>query len=431
MELKPGYKQTEVGLIPKEWDAVTLKQIVEGNRLPSGIYKAKGLYGRGKRIIKVCDVFGYDYFVPDLAQKVELSDAEISNYRVRQGDIIIALASVKLEGVGKVLLVDRLNEDTAYDHNVALIRLINKVDQRYVFHLFKSDLVRKQVVSRATQVGTTFLKTSTILEFPLPLPATRAEQETIADALSDVDALLAGLDRLIAKKRDVKQAAMQQLLTGQTRLPGFHGEWEEKTLGQLFHLTGGYSASREQLSSKGYCYLHYGDIHKSSKSFVDVRAEYQDIPKLDISLKKVSSTSLLKDGDVVFVDASEDDEGTSRHVVVLNDASVPFIAGLHTIVAKPKSRELAHEYQRYCFQTSAVRQQFLFYAVGTKVSGISKANIAKLTLLVPGISEQNAIAEVLTDMDTEIAALEQRREKTRALKQAMMQELLTGKTRLI
>jgi type I restriction enzyme S subunit len=270
----------------------------------------------------------------------------------------------------------------------------------------------------------------TLRKMPVPVPHP-SEQRAIARALSDVDALLGGLDRLIAKKRDLKQATMQQLLTGQTRFPGFDGEWEKRTLGQLFDFSGGYSASREQLSSKGHCYLHYGDIHKSSKSFVDVGVEYPDIPKLDIPLKKVSPTSLLEDGDVVFVDASEDDEGTSRHVVVVNKASVPFIAGLHTIVAKPKSKELIHAYRRYCFQTSAVRQQFLFYAVGAKVSGISKTNIAKLTLPLPGISEQNAIAEVLRNIDAEIAALEQRSEKTRSLKQAMMQELLTGKTRLI
>ena len=144
------------------------------------------------------------------------------------------------------------------------------------------------------------------------------EQRAIADALSDVDALLGALGRLIAKKRDLKQAAMQQLLTGQTSLPGFHGEWEVKRLGELFNFSGGYSASRDQLSTEGHCYLHYGDIHKSSKTFVDVRAEYQDIPKLDIPLKRVSPGSLLEDGDVVFVDASEDDVGTSKHVVVVN-----------------------------------------------------------------------------------------------------------------
>lgn len=204
-----------------------------------------------------------------------------------------------------------------------------------------------------------------------------------------------------------------------------------KQLGDLFSFSGGYSASRDQLSTDGHCYLHYGDIHKSPKTFIDVRGEYQDIPKLDVPLKQISPNSLLKDGDVVFVDASEDDEGASKHVVVVNKENVPFISGLHTIVAKSKTDELTHAYRRYCFQTAAIRQQFLFYAVGMKVSGISKTNIAKLTIPVPPPQEQIVIAEALTDMDKDLAMLEQQREKTRGLKQAMMQELLIGTTRLI
>jgi type I restriction enzyme S subunit len=122
-----------------------------------------------------------------------------------------------------------------------------------------------------------------------------------------MDALLNGLELAVIKKRDLKQAAMQQLLTGRIRLPGFAGDWETKTLGELFNFGGGYSASRDQLSTEGYCYLHYGDVHGSTKTFVDTRADYQNIPKLNIPLSKVSSKSLLDDGDVVFVDASEDD----------------------------------------------------------------------------------------------------------------------------
>jgi type I restriction enzyme S subunit len=114
----------------------------------------------------------------------------------------------------------------------------------------------------------------------------------------------------------------------------------------------------------------------------------------------------------------------------VNKDKKPFISGLHTIVAKSKTGKLAHAYRRYCFQTAAIRQQFLYYSVGTKVTGISKTNIAKLTLPVPTISEQTAIAEVLSDMDAELTALEKRRAKTYALKQGMMQELLTGRTRL-
>jgi type I restriction enzyme S subunit len=199
----------------------------------------------------------------------------------------------------------------------------------------------------------------------------------------------------------------------------------------LFDFNGGFSASRDQLSTEGHYYLHYGDIHTASKATVDTSVDFASIPKLNIPLRHVPSKFLLNDGDVVFVDASEEVAGASKHVVVVNKSNVPFIAGLHTIVAKSKTDELANEYRRYCFQTAEIQEQFLFYAVGTKVTGISKANIPKLALLVPPVAEQLVITRVLMDMDAELEVLEQRREKTRALKQAIMQELLTGKTRLI
>ena len=265
----------------------------------------------------------------------------------------------------------------------------------------------------------------------VPLPPTKAEQEAIAEALSDADALIESLEQLLAKKRHVKQGAMQELLTGTKRLPGFRGEWEVRPLGDLFNFSGGFTASRDQLSSEGYCYLHYGDIHGSNKTFIDVRSEYQNIPKLSVLLKRVSSALMLDDGDVVFVDASEDDEGASKHVVIVNTDGIPFISGLHTIVAKSKNDLLDYQYRRYCFQTTAVKRQFRFFAVGTKVSGISKTNIARITLPVPSVPEQAAIAAVLSDMDAELAALEAKLAKARNIKQGMMQELLTGRIRLV
>ena len=266
---------------------------------------------------------------------------------------------------------------------------------------------------------------------PVAVPSTLEEQQAIAEALSDADALIESLSLLLAKKRQIKQGAMQELLTGKKRLPGFSGEWAEKSLGELFQFSGGLSASRDQLSTSGHLYLHYGDIHTSAKNFIDVAAEGSSVPRLDIPLGKVSPAALLSDGDVVFVDASEDDDGVSKHVVVVNPDGVPFIAGLHTIVAKQRRGELNSLYLRYCFQTQAAKEQFRFYAVGTKVSGISKRNIAKIALPVPTRAEQSAIAEILVSIEEDIAALDAKLSKARDLKQAMMQELLTGRIRLV
>lgn len=206
--------------------------------------------------------------------------------------------------------------------------------------------------------------------------------------------------------------------------------WALTPLSDLFVFSGGYTASRAQLSAAGHCYLHYGDIHASTKTTIDTTADQQHIPRLSVPLGDVSPKSLLKDGDVVFVDASEDDEGASKHVVVANQADVPFIAGLHTIVAKGLTNDLDKEYRRYCFQTRAIRQQFLYYAVGTKVKGISKTNIARLLLPVPPLPEQRAIASALSDVDALIDGLTRLIAKKRDLKQAAMQQLLTGQTRL-
>ena len=148
-------------------------------------------------------------------------------------------------------------------------------------------------------------------------------------------------------------------------------------------------------------------------------------------MNKVSSASLLNDRDIVFVDASEDEEGVSRHVVIINPKEIPFISGLHTIVAKRKTNNLDYLYLRYCFQAHSVKSQFRFYSVGTKVSGISKTNIAKIYMPVPSLQEQQAIGQMLSDMDAEIAGLEEKLAKARRIKQGMMQELLTGRVRLV
>ena len=430
MRVRPGYKQTEVGVIPEEWEVTHLG--AHGATYGGLTGKTKTDFGTGEaRFVPFMNVMPNVVIDCDAFERVHVAPSESQNC-VLQHDLLfngssetpeeVALCSVQLAAIPNLFL-----NSFCFGYR---LRDRARIDALFLAHLFRSRTGRKFVKALAQGSTRYNISKKALLTAPLSLPPL-PEQRAIATALSDVDALLDGLDRLIAKKRDLKQAAMQQLLTGQTRLFSFHGEWEVKTLGDLFNFSGGYSASRSQLSTEGHCYLHYGDIHGATKTCVDARADYQDIPKFNIPLKRVSPGSLLKDGDVVFVDASEDDEGTSKYVVVVNKDSVPFISGLHTIVAKSKTNELVHEYRRYCFQTAAVRQQFLFYAVGKKVSGISKTNIPKLTLPVPSVPEQTAIADVLSDMDAELAALEARRDKTRDLKQAMMQELLTGKTRLV
>jgi type I restriction enzyme S subunit len=426
MKLKPGYKQTEVGIVPEEWKVDGLDgfwTVIDCKHITpqfiSNGYPVASIQEIQSRFVNLTDA--------------QLTTPKFYNLLIegkrkpRVGDLILSRNAT----VGNLAQVTDEHPPFAMGQDVCLLRKQSPdFSTDYLQAVFRSPIVANQISDQ--MVGSTFKRINVlqIRNFMVPMPQA-AEQEAIARALSDADALIESLEQLISKKRDLKQGAMQELLTGKRRLPGFTAEWKLKLMGDLFHFSGGFAASREQLSTDGYCYLHYGDIHLSTKSFVDMESEHHEMPKLNIPLKRISPASLLEDGDVVFVDASEDDEGTSKHVVVFNKKAVPFISGLHTIIAKSKTGELEHQYRRYCFQTAEVKRQFRFFAVGTKVSGISKANIVRITIPIPQTAEQIAIAAILSDMETEITALESKLAKARHIKQGMMQELLTGRTRLV
>lgn len=423
MELMPGYKHSDVGVIPEDWK---VRRIADFASVGSGGTPSRQIAAYWGGSIPWITTSQIDFGVITEADQF-ITEEGLRNSAAKL--LPVGTLLMALYGQGKTRgKVGVLGMAATTNQACASIALQEGVSQEFILHYLTS---RYEEIRNSSNSGSQENLNGNIVKgIPVAFPPS-PEQRAIAQALSDVDALLATLDQMIAKKHDLRQATMQQLLTGEKRLPGFTGNWGLKSFGDLFDFSGGYSASRDQLSNEGHCYLHYGDIHGSSKTSVNTRRDFLDIPKLSIALGRISEGSLLKHGDVVFVDASEDDAGTSKHLVIENEDDVPFISGLHTIVAKSKANDLAHAYKHYCFQTPAIRQQFMFYAVGTKVSGISKTNIAKLTLPIPSIPEQIAIADVLSSMDVELATLESRRNKTRNIKQAMMQELLTGRTRLV
>lgn len=333
------------------------------------------------------------------------------------------------DGVGTGKIFHYINDKFDFHQRVYKMSDFSPRISGYFFYLYFSAHFFERIMQMTAKSSVDSVRREMIADMQIPIPP-KPEQEAIVNTLRDTDSLIIVLEKLTAKKRAIKQGAMQELLTGKRRLPGFTGKWSTAAFGDLFTFSGGYPASREQLSNQGLCYLHYGDIHLSLKTIMDVREEYASIPKLNVPLKSVPKRFLLEDGDIVFVDASEDTEGTSRHIVVVNTAGIPFISGLHTILAKARSNDLIHEYRRYCFQTRAVKDQFCYYAVGTKVSGVSRTNIAKIIFQYPPKPEQLAIAQVLTNLEDEIHALESKLAKLRRLKQGMMQALLIGKVRL-
>lgn len=407
------YQQTEVGLIPTDWE---VRRFDEVARIERGKFTARPrndpkYYGGNIPFIQTGDVANSRGWIRTYSQTLNEEGLKVSK-KFPAETLFFTIAA----NIGDVAF--STFETACPDSLVAITPHIGVQKFWLVHELRRRKQLFVNLASHNAQSNINLAKLNPVL---LPLPPT-AEQEAIATALSDADALIESLEQLLAKKRLIKQGAMQELLSG---------DWPSKAFGDLFKFSGGYSASRNDLGSNGYLYLHYGDIHGSDRTFIDVETDGVDIPRIDIPLSEVSPASLLEHGDVVFVDASEDVDGTNKHVVIDNPRGQPFISGLHTIVAKRKTNEIDPRYMRYCFQTPKIKEQFRFYAVGTKVSGVSKTSIAKIVLPVPSPNDQCEIAATLDALEQEIELIVERLTKARQLKQAMMQQLLTGRIRLI
>ena len=393
MELRPGYKTTEVGVIPLDWGVVPfglLTTVVasgrSGHGTKSGTYPVHGSTG----IIGYCETPEYE------------------------GNSILA-ARVGANA-GRLNLVSGKYGVT---DNTILLRLRDDCSLPFFWRQLDAKKLNRMVFGSGQPLITgSQLKALTVSVPPL------AEQHTIAATLADVDALLAGLDRLIAKKRDLKQAAMQQLLTGQTRLPGFQGEWEVRRLGDLGATYGGLTGkSKADFGSGTAKYVTFMNV--MTNTVID------DSTFDSVRVSPAENQNRVELGDLLFNGSSETPEEVALCSLVARD--VPNLY-LNSFCFGFRPREDAQTnglFLTYYIRSAGGREIMKSLAQGSTRYNLSKKALLAAAVRLPAVAEQDAIATVLSDMDAELTALEARRDKTRALKQGMMQELLTGRTRLV
>ena len=266
-------------------------------------------------------------------------------------------------------------------------------------------------------------------EFTMPIPL-ETEQRKIVEILTTCDRVIELKQQLLEEKRRQKQWLMQKLLDPNSgvRLPGYENSaWEKATMASLFTFGSSMAKSRDELSDEGNLYLHYGDIHANERYYIDAKAEYASVPKYDGASPEKTH---LHNGDVVFVDASEDYDGISKFVVIENCDGLTFISGLHTIPCHSCDDRLTLHFKRYCFQTYPFKKQMAFYADGMKVYGISEKDFAKVEVVFPGHEEQKAIAEILDAISLNIELLQKEITEIGNKKKGLMQLLLTGLVRV-
>ena len=391
--LHRGYKRTAIGVIPEDWTIRSLLSCLRS--APNyGINAAAIPFDDAlPTYLRISDIGEDNQFRP--SPRVSVRHPSVETFFLNEGDLVFARTGAS---VGKSYLYNPIDGPLVFAG--FLIRVSpnpGALQPIFLAYYVQSKRYWNWVASvsiRSGQPGINGQEYGT-LQLPLPGPA---EQTAIATALSDVDALLGGLDRLIAKKRDLKQAAMQQLLTGQTRLPGFSGEWETKQLGDLLAYE-----RPDRYIVKSTEYSNHGDIPvlTANKAFIlgyttEAFGVCADLPA------------------IVFDDFTTDSKF----------ATAPFKVKSSAI------KLLRPRYDRTSLRFLFDRMQLIRFPVGDhKRYYIS--DYQNIRLPIPESDEQLAVVSILSDMDAELAALETRRDKTHDLKQVMMQELLTGRTRLV
>jgi type I restriction enzyme S subunit len=410
LPVRVGYKQTEVGVIPEDWEVTKLGEI--GECLIGLTYKPSNIKTDGTLVLRSSNVQNGSLAFDDNVYV----DADISDrIRVRDGDILVCVRNGSRSLIGKCALLDERVVGQTFGAFMSVFRTDSSA---FIFQQFQSALIKRQI---SENIGATInqITNRNLNSFKVPYPTSVQEREIIATALSDVDAQLAAQDKLIAKKRDIKQATMQQLLTGQTRLPGFSGEWEVKRLGDLADIRSGGtpSTSVPQFWDGNILWCTPTDI-----TALDGHKYLFDTSRMITQHGlKSSSAEMIPAHSIVMTSRATIGECAINQVPVSTNQGFKNFVPFETTDA---------EFLYYLLMTQ--KSGFISLCGGSTFLEIGKTQLTAYQVRLPATkAEQAAIAAVLSDMDAELSVLAARRDKTRALKQSMMQELLTGKIRLI
>lgn len=405
MDIPQGYKQTELGIIPEDWE---VKQIRDVLTLLTD-FDANGSFADMAANVQTYIGGGYAWYVraTDLEQQTPLSEVKYvdeSSYRFLKksslygGEVLLA----KRGDIGKVYLFEAKTTYATLAPNLYLLKLNQEIDSTYLYYYLKSTNGQKVLkdINASTSLGALYKEDVKNLHILYP---SSVEQRAIAEALSDIDGLIAALDRKIVKKRLIKQGAMQQLLTGKKRLPGFTGEWIEKRVKDIFKVTRGYVLSTNKTAERPDGYYKY-PVYSSQTQNNGIMGYYSEY--------------LFNDAITWTTDGANAGEVNLRKGkfyctnvcgVLINEEGYTndCIASIINMVAKS--------------HVSYIGNPKLMNNV-----------MAEINIRIPSsIEEQQAIATILSDMDKEISDLEAKCDKYRLLKSGMMQKLLTGQVRLI
>lgn len=422
MQLKEGYKFTDVGVIPKDWITYSVRDLIE---LLTD-YDANGSFSSVAENVKVYDYEEFAWYVrsTDLENNSSLNNVKYvdePSYKFLKKTSLYGgeLLFLKRGDIGNVYLFEMKTERATVAPNLYLLKLNQISDSKYLFYYFVSKVGQRQLKSKNASSTLGALYKDDVKSIIVPLPPTKTEQTAIATALSDADALINSLEKLIAKKRNIKQGAMQQLLKPKEG-------WEVKKLPDLVWFQEGPGVRNSQFTSSGVKLLNGTNI-EDGKLILEKTDRY-------ISENEAFgwySHFLVDNGDILIACSGVTIDKFEEKVTVANSTHLPLCMNTSTMRFKIISNALSKRYFFHFLKSKSFKQQIGGKATGSAQLNFGPSHVKMVEISLPTFEEQDNIATILSDMDAEISALESKLEKYRKVKLGMMQNLLTGKIRLI
>jgi len=395
-----GYKRTEVGVIPDGWEVNTIGNLFV---FKNGLNKSKEYFGYGTPIVNYTDVYSKNgIYATDINGNVCLSNNEIKRYQIQKGDIFFTRTSETPEEVGiSSVLLEEIPNGVFSGFVLRGRPLDNSLDDCYKKYCFQTEHIRNAIIQGCTYTTRALTNGTQLSKIYIPVPPV-PEQVAIAEALTDVDSLIESLEKLVAKKKDIKQGAMQELLTGKRRLEGFGREWEEKAIDNIAIVGRGRVISHKEIeraTSKKYPVFSSQTANNGIMGYLDT---------FDFEGEYITWTTDGVNAGTVF-------PRSGRFNCTNVCGTLKLIVGNNYFIANRLSMK-TNEYVSINLANPKL------------MNNVMKSIIITIP---PTLDEQTAIANILSDMDDEIEKLTIKLNKYKQIKQGMMQELLTGKRRLI
>lgn len=408
-QIPEGYKQTDVGVIPEDWEAKRFDDV-------GSIKTCRRVYNHETKETGTVPFYKIGTFGEEA--DAYISESLYESYKKRfpfpkKSDILISASGT----IGRTVVY---NGEISYFQDSNIIWIDN--DEKLVSNDYLHHIIR--VTKFNTEGGTIQRLYNSILSDKEFICPPKPEQSVIARALSDIDYLISKLDQLIQKKKKIKQGAMQELLTGKRRLPGFSGEWGHKAMGEIGITYGGLSGKTKSDFENGrFPYIPFMNI--MNNPIIDTT--YFDY----VNIKPSENQNKTSKGDLFFNGSSETPEEVGMCSALLEDIPNLYLNSFCFGFKLKKELKTNSLYLAYFYRSDVGRKLIFSLAQGATRYNLSKTKFMKLEIPYPDPEEQTALANTFSDMDSEIFKLQIKRDKYAKLKQGMMQQLLTGKIRLI